>query len=116
MCLFFISPFSFSFKYILNSKGEFGRCHIPRLTIEPDQYRQKVKEIEDKKVEEEEDKKWKELVSKIRSVRANQAGQQPPPRDQPPHNTNICARPVPTPTRPGKIKPQSDGWAARTTA
>ena len=35
----------------LNSKGEFGRCEIPRLTIELEVYRKKVNEIEDRKRE-----------------------------------------------------------------
>ena len=50
----------------LNSKGEFGNCTIPRLTIEPDLYKQKLKEIEKRQNEEEEEKKWKELVEKVR--------------------------------------------------
>ena len=35
----------------LNSKGEFGRCEIPRLVIEEDCYKTKMKELEDKKKE-----------------------------------------------------------------
>jgi hypothetical protein len=50
----------------LNSKGEFGNCTIPRLTIEADQYEMKVKELEKKKKEEEEERLWKELLERVK--------------------------------------------------
>ena len=50
----------------LNSKGEFGACTIPRLVIEEDSYRQKVKEIEEKAQEEEDERKWKYLVDRVK--------------------------------------------------
>ena len=58
----------------LNSKGEFGGCVIPRLTIEHDMYKKKVNEIEDRKREEEEHMKWKELVDKVKGRRVTVTG------------------------------------------
>ena len=89
----------------LNSKGEFGNCTIPRLTIEPDLYKQKLKEIEERKNEEEEEKKWKELVEKVRGKKEEMFSQLPtttlkrkskPSAKPPQHNINTMPGPVNT--------------------
>ena len=43
----------------LNSKGEFGGGSIPRLTFEPDRYKIKMQEIEEKEKDDEEERNWK---------------------------------------------------------
>ena len=106
----------------MNSKGGFGHCKIPRLTIEADQYKMKVKELEERRKEEEEDKLWKVLVQRVR-------GGNPTPlkRKRDKHETHppqTLTRPVPTTLGPTEktAKQQtagpnngSTGWPTRDT-
>ena len=68
----------------LNSKGEFGRCEIPRLVIEEDCYKTKMKELEDKKKEEEDDRKWKDLVERVSKGNAGKKRRTSPSSSDPP--------------------------------
>jgi hypothetical protein len=43
-----------------------NQLEIPRLVIEEDSYRQKVKELEEKKKEEEDERKWRDLVDRVK--------------------------------------------------
>ena len=73
----------------LNSKGEFGGGSIPRLTIEPDRFKVKIKELAEKEKEEEEERKWKELVCRIRkdsTTTATGSTRCPPPSPPPPRD------------------------------
>jgi hypothetical protein len=65
----------------LNSKGEFGRCEIPRLVIEEDSYKLKIKELEDKKKEELDEQKWKDLVERVKKGNAGEKRKTPPGKE-----------------------------------
>ena len=97
----------------LNSKGEFGRCNIPRLTIEDDKYKQKVKELEGRLKEEEDDRKWKELVSRVRrnkplKRKRGHSNETPPP------TVNLVDRPVPPTIGPAEKEKTSKRQTAGT--
>ena len=91
----------------LNSKGEFGGCSIPRLTIESDRYKLKLKELEERQKEEEEENKWKELVSRVRSSNTTMTGDTGGPPPPPPckgrggrtKTTPLWALPVESPLK-----------------
>ena len=85
----------------LNSKGEFGGGSIPRLTIESDRYKMKMKEIEEKEKDDEEERKWKELVGRLRSkdTTLTEGTRRPP------------SSPPPPPGRRGRKKATTPSWA-----
>ena len=51
----------------LNSKDEFGRSGLTRLTVEQSEYVQKKEQIEQKRKEQEEEESWERFVEKKKS-------------------------------------------------
>ena len=82
----------------LNSKGEFGRCEIPRLVIEEDSYKTKIKELEDRKKEEEDDRKWKDLVERVRKEKTGEKRKTPPWMEKDPDPTTKRIKAASTPS------------------